>query len=422
MPAQGEAGGGGGTIGGGGGTIGTSSGGSTGGDAGAATGTGGGDAGIGEAGSGGIGADAAGTGGGGIDGGSSGTAGSPGAFSSVSPLVPYRARHTATLLKNGKVLIAGGWGRDLAPIATMELFDPATGMFSAAGTMSPARVYHSATLLANGTVLIVAGQVYGGSSGSTTCTSMVQIYNPDSGTFASVPSLARYQCEHVATSLSDGRVLIVGSYADGEMEVFSPATSQFTKTGSMVTPRIAGHTATTLNDGRVLVVGGVSVSAVYTASAEAFDPVTGSFAAVGNMARSRGYHTATVLPDGKVLIGGGIETNTSAGATYRPNVEIFDPATNTFAPGPVLAFAYDQATATRLLDDSILVVGGVSSAGPQALGQLYDPAGKTFSFAASLSVARYAHTATLLPGGAVLIVGGETGTGPSIVPAEIYSR
>jgi hypothetical protein len=323
------------------------------------------------------------------------------------------------MLKNGKVLIAGGWAQSLVPIATMELFDPATGTFSAAGTMSPARLYHSATLLANGTVLMVGGQVYGGSQGSTTCTPLVQIYNPDTGTFSSPPSLSQYQCKTVATFLSDGRVLIVGYFPDGTTVVFDPATNQFTKTGAMVTQRSEGHTATLLKDGKVLVAGGVG-GVVYQAAAETFDPTTGSFSAVGNMATSRGYHTATLLSDGRVLVAGGIQTNTGAGATFRPNAEIFDPATNTFGPGPLLAFVYDQATATTLLDNSILVVGGVSPTGAQALGQLYDPTSGTFSFAASLKVARYAHTATLLPGGTVLIVGGEAGI--PTVPAEIYSR
>jgi N-acetylneuraminic acid mutarotase len=202
--------------------------------------------------------------------------------------------------------------------------------------------------------------------------------------------------------------------------VFDPATGQFTKTGSMVKPRFTGHTATLLNDGRVLVVGGVADPVDYQASAEVYDPGTGSFSAVGNMAAPRGYHTATVLPNGKVLIAGGIETNSSTGPAFRFDAEIFDPATNTFVPGPPLALVYDHATATKLLDNRIFIVGGYSRAGPQPGSQLYDPASETFSVAGALSIARSAHTANLLPAGGVLIVGGETGTGPRIVPAEIY--
>src|SRR5581483_1210867 len=152
---------------------------------------------------------------------------------------------------------------------------------------------------------------------------------------------------------------------DGKMEVFDPATGQLTKTGIMVTTRVAGQTATLLNDGRVLIAGGVGGGGIYLASAEVFDPSAGSFSAVGNMAAARGYHTATLLPDGKVLMSGGIETNSSTGARYRPNSETFNPTTNTFAPGASMAFVYDQATATTLPNRRILIVGGLSPAGPQ---------------------------------------------------------
>jgi hypothetical protein len=219
--------------------------------------------------------------------------------------------------------------------------------------------------------------------------------------------------------LADGRVLIVGRYTDARAEMFDPVTERFTATGTMVEVRI-GHTATLLNDGRVLVVGGVANSPLrYVGSAEVYNPGTGSFSAVGSMSASRAYHTATLRPDGKVLISGGLETFTSA-PVFRQNAEIFDPATNTFAPGPTLAFVYGNATATRLLDDRVLIVGGTSPNLPQVNCQLYDQALGTFSATGNLAVGRYAHTASLLPTGAVLIVGGYTGLVPPPVPAEIY--
>jgi hypothetical protein len=375
-------------------------------------------AGTGGAATGGAGTGGAATGGAGTGG--AGIGGTKGTFSSLGSLVPYRSYHTATMLKNGKVLIAGGRGADLDPVAPMELFDPVTRMFSPAGDMSPARFSHSATLLANGKVLMIAGNIYNGSPGASRCTALAQIYDPDTTMFSSLPSLERYQCEHIVASLADGRILILGSYPDGRPQLLDTATGQFTKTGTMVKTRFSGHTATLLDDGRILVAGGVADPIVYQATAEVYNPSTGSFSAVGNMAAPRGYHTATRLPNGKVLIAGGIETNTLGGATFRPIAEIFDPMTNTFAPGPQLPQVHNQAPATSLLDNTILIVGGLSGTGPQATGQLYDPASGTFSLAGSLNVARYAHTATRLPAGSVLVVGGETGTGPKTVPAEIY--
>src|SRR5262249_23603602 len=156
-----------------------------------------------------------------------------------------------------------------------------------------------------------------------------------------------------ATLLADGRVLIVGQYTDARAELFDPATNKFTATTSMVEVR-EGHTATLLNDGRVLIAGGVAYPPVrYVASAEVYNPTTGGFSSVGNMSAPRAYRTATVLPDGKVLVAGGAETATSMGAVYRPNAEIFDPATNAFVSGASLTYVYTQATATVLPDKRV---------------------------------------------------------------------
>jgi Kelch motif len=326
------------------------------------------------------------------------------------------------MLKTGKILVAGGWGADLAPVIPMELFDPATRAFSPAGSMSPARFGHAAMLLPNGKVLMVAGNVYDGSPGASRCTAMVQLYDAEAATFSSLPNLAQYQCEPPAlAALADGRILILGYAPDKRAPLYDPATNQLTKTGAMVKNR-SGHTATLLNDGRILVAGGVTdVPYDYSATAEVYDPATGAFSAVGSMARPRAYHTADLLPNGTVLIAGGIETASSTGATFRPIAEIFDPAANTFGPGASLAHPYNNGTATRLLDGRILMVGGNSPTGPATAGnQIYDPATGIFSSTASLIIGRYAHTATLLPSGGVLIVGGDTGAGPRMAPAEIY--
>ena len=302
----------------------------------------------------------------------------------------------------------------------MELFDPVTRTFSLGGKHGAGRFSHTATLLANGKVLFAGGYFGGGGGASSVCQTRVELYDPGTATFTTVPGLASYQCDHTATVLANGRVLIVGRYPDARAELFDPATETFTATGTMVEVRIR-HTATLLNDGRVLVAGGVANPVRYVATAEVYDPSTGLFSAVGNLSVPRAAHTASVLPNGKVLIAGGLETYLSTGPVFRPNAEIYDAVTNTFAAGPPSAFLQSGATATGLVDNRILIVGGTSATQIQTVScQHYDPASGTFSVDSNLAVGRYGHTANLLPSGGVLIVGGRVALAVQTVPAEIY--
>ena len=170
-----------------------------------------------------------------------------------------RVAHTATLLSDGKVLVAGG--NPGGPTPTAELFDPGTETFAPTGSMSVARAGHTATLLTSGGVLVTGGR---SSSGTNTTT---------------------------ATA-----------------EVFDAATGAFVLTGSMESPREL-HTATRRTDGKVLVIGGLSGKGDLS-TAESFDPVTGIFAPAGNMEIERFLHTATLLTNGAVLVTGGNNSDT----------------------------------------------------------------------------------------------------------------
>jgi hypothetical protein len=279
--------------------------------------------------------------------------------------------HTATLLPNGNVLLAGGfvnsvWDYGISASSNgASLYDSATGVFSGTGNMTASRGGHTATLLANGKVLIA-----GGADQDPTGTGLAsaELYDPSTGTFTETGNMAVGRFLHTATQLQDGRVLIVGgvltSASDpvATAEVYDPTTGTFTMTGAMATAR-ERHTATLLADGRVLIVGGTtSTGTTATATAEVYDPSTGSFSVVGSMAEARTFHTATLLPNGKVLVAGGGDENSSA--------EVYDPGTSSFSITGGMEIGRSGHTATLLPNGSVLVAGGGIFAG-LASAELY---------------------------------------------------
>jgi hypothetical protein len=324
-----------------------------------------------------------------------------------------RVEHTATLLSNGKVLVAGGYvykayclaGNDFA-----ELYDPVAGTSSSTGSMSVARYAQTSTRLANGDVLITGGFTYD----QPTCADMddspavksAELYDQAHGSFQLTGSMANERGGHAATLLADGKVLVTGgSNADGGFEfdegsmaaeVYDPATGEFTSAGNMTTARV-GHTATLLADGKVLVTGGWT-SLVPLATAELYDPSTGTFSPTGNMTSARGAHTATLLRDGRVLLTGGFFDSTNAGSD---TAEIYDPSTGSFAATGSMEAARRLHTATLLPDKTVLVVGGGSR-----VAEIFDPATNSFAITGVAEIDRSGHSATLLQNGKVVIIGG----------------
>jgi len=178
--------------------------------------------------------------------------------------------HTAALLSNGRVLIAGGGGTGNAVLASTELYDPGAGTFGAAGDMAAARAWHTSILLADGKVLIAGGGY-----------SSAELYDPVAGTFTATGSMSVARTVPTATLLANGKVLVAGGYYPLDVmysretetlasaELFDPLAGTFTATGSMTVPR-HDHTATLLLDGTVLIAGGGGVSDDPLTSAEQY--------------------------------------------------------------------------------------------------------------------------------------------------------
>lgn len=215
---------------------------------------------------------------------------------------------------------------------------------------------------------------------------------------------------HTATRLSDGKILVAGSQASAEL--YDPDTGSWTATASMIDPGV-GQTATLLRDGRVLVTGGYGAG--WLSSAELYDPDTGAWTLTGTMNQARVGHTATLLNDGTVLVAGSL-TEPNATGDSSASAEIYELGTETWTAIGDMHEPRTGHTATLLTDGTVLVVGAGESA------ELYDPVGRTWTAIQGPSEARIVHTATLLSDGRVLVAGGLGGGGNNgiLASAELF--
>lgn len=322
-------------------------------------------------------------------------------FKDAGDLSGAREGNSATLLKDGKVLIAGGDKGRAPMIAVAELYDPAKHAFTPTGSMKTPRGGHVATLLGDGRVLITGGM------DNLRVISAAEVYDPATGQFTAVEPMKSKREKHTATLLKDGRVLITGGYPGDAFptaatELFDPAKGKFIPGPPMTVAR-QNHTATLLADGRVLLAGGVGNKGPLS-STELYDPASGRFSAAGNMKAARQGHTATLLPDGKVLITGGSAGNIPA----EKSAELYDPASGRFTMVGDMEVAREGHNATLLPNGEVLIVGG-SGTNPQqrylASVEIYNPATRRFKLLGEMLLPRFGPTLTLLDNGEVLVTG-----------------
>ena len=280
---------------------------------------------------------------------------STGSFSWAGSLNLARSNHTATLLQNGQVLIAGG-STSSGTTATAELYNPATSSFSYTGNLTQPLWYQSATLLNDGTVLIAGGDDLYGSSP----VASAELYNPTLGTFAATGNLNTPREEHTATLLGNGQVLIATgeNYVQGNAqylataELYNPTAKTFSVTGSLANPRL-NATANLLSSGSVLITGGWAPSQIPVAPAELYNPTSATFSLAGNLNVPRGSHQSALLNNGTVLIVGGEDQYLDQYGDYVvenvPQAELYQPVGTDIAP---VSLQITPATANVLVGGS----------------------------------------------------------------------
>jgi hypothetical protein len=320
-------------------------------------------------------------------------------------------------LPSGDLLAPGGIISLSGYTNRVDIFSLAGRSFSETAAMPAAHGTRSqAVLLGNGKILIAGHQIDGGVQQSRLFTEVTHSWSAT----VNQPVLNRFNAEMIL--LPGGKVLYAGGYdghADGptynSAELFDPASSTWSSTGSMVALR-AGHTLTLLvtgpNAGKVLVTGGGQrIGLTVEARCELYDPATGTFALTGPLNLGRTSQTATRLLDGRVLVTGGYAGG--ADTSNHATAEIYDPATGTWSFAASMATRRGRQTATLLPNGDVLVVGGAQVGrllSVTATAEMYHPATNSWRTLPLMTTARVEHAAVLLPSGEVLVAGGYDGT------------
>jgi N-acetylneuraminic acid mutarotase len=297
-----------------------------------------------------------------------------------------RTAHTMTLLANGKVLAAGGfWSAYMQPtiyFASCELYDSASGRWTLSGNMNCGRSWHTATLLPNGTVVVAGGR--GGTNGAILSTT--EIYDPPTGQWKIGAAMSVPRVGHTATLLPDRRILVAGGTTNGALlgfgslggasssaELYDLATGCWRATSPMNNAR-ESHTATLLPNGAVLVAGGYAgvflYGSNYLRSAELYNPITETWTLVGSLVTARANHSATLLGTGRILIAGGYNPDSNPGSSNHDlsSAEVFDPITRAWSRTYGFQIARAWHSAVLLASGEVLAVGGSPTAELYAFG------------------------------------------------------
>jgi galactose oxidase-like protein len=274
---------------------------------------------------------------------------SMGTFTATGNMATPRLNHTATLLPDGKVLIAGGQSKSGYPpsvLRSAELYDPSTGTFTTAADMATRRGGHSATLLGDGTVLIAGGYDF---NGANVFISSAEIYDQFKGTFTATGNMITGRAGLSAALLPNGKVFIAAGHNgdDGpitRVEIYDPHTGAFGIAGETGFPSSVGP-----NIMNVLPGGQVLINMIFydrtTPDTQLYDPASMTFTLSGSMTAQRSF-SSTLLSTGTVLTAGGW------------SADVYDPATGVFTRAGDLITARTAHTATLLADGTVLLAGG----------------------------------------------------------------
>ncbi len=336
-----------------------------------------------------------------------------GTFQKTGSMNVARVHHSATLLANGEVLVAGGTNSVSggSPLASAELYNPATGAWTLTGNMTVPREGPQAVLLQNGQVLVA-----GGSNDSS-----AELYNPSTGAWTATGSMINAGVGSL-TLLPNGQVLaVLGTSA----ELYDPATGTWSATGSP-TSSVEGN-APLLQDGEVLALG----SSANTPS-ELYNPSTGAWNATGSAPDSFLTPVTPLLLNGEVFATGSFATGGTVSDSFA---DLYDPSTGQFTSEVGPCNNCRAFSASGLQTGKVLAAGGaITMAGnpyptTQTINsaELWDLSTQAWTSTGNLHDSRIYASMTVLQNGQVLVAGGEQSTKQSnfqfvmLSSAELYT-
>lgn len=267
-------------------------------------------------------------------------------------------------LADGKVLIAGGADDTSVPLASAEVYDPVWETFTPTGALLSPRVNAGALLVPDGRVLVAGGRNQSAFEGLTS----TEWYDPNSGTFSLGPPLLSPCASTSMAPLTGGSLLVLAGLSHAER--YDPSDGQFHKASGLPLFLNGQTPLVGLPGAKLLAVGGDDGAANTTAWCFVYDPGAGTFAPTGSMGSSRGWHQAVSLISGSVLVMGG-RSGPRTGGHVIASAELYDPATGTFSAAGVMGTPRANHAAVRLLDGRVLVLGGNDGTNVLASAELY---------------------------------------------------
>ncbi|MCO5170020.1 MAG: kelch motif-containing protein [Planctomycetes bacterium] len=375
-----------------------------------------------------------------------GGGGGLGTFSSAPALGAPRAQQTATTLPDGRVLVTGGTDGN-GTYQTSEIFDPVANAWTPLDQLAPtpadaamnhngfatARQLHTATLLGNGRVLIAGGlgvEVQNQFAALTTCF----LFEPTTNTFTQTGAMPQGRGWHLATLLSNGEVLVAGG-VDAQLSTvtpsatYNPTTGQWTASGNSAA-RSFGAMVTV--GGQTVIVGGcelgqnngqLAITGLPNPIVERYDVQARTFGQGPTNVGHRLYYSAAVSSGGRALFAGGQGVN-GQNLALADTTEYYDPQQNDFVQGPQLNEGRDSAEIAEIGGSAdMLIVGGLDDqGGPMASAEIYQFTTNTIVGTTNMANPRVDHKVVTLLDGRILVIGGADANGNSIDSCEFYTR